>query len=331
MNNTEKYTDKDWKKLASLLSGETTGPSDVLSRFREEDQYSTEKLWNEMEKMGNENRIDADKAWNSIYLRIKENELLSKTVSVENRFRRRTFIRIAAATLIIIGLGATMLYLNNRGAFTEKIVVAANTNEKNIKISLPDGSNIYLNRNSRLSYNKNLGQSSRNVILKGEAFFDITRDPSKPFIIDAGNARIKVPGTSFSVLTNNSNNAVEVFVKTGSVILSDNSGTQNLVLDPGFIGTMDSKSSSKAVNKNPNYLSWNTDLLVYEGKTLEIVFADLKKAYNINVVADDHEIMNETITTTFDNQPQDTIIRIISRTFNFSYKKEGSVYHLSKR
>ncbi len=331
MNNTKKYTDKDWKKLASLLSGETTGPSDVLSRFREEDQYSTEKQWNEMEKMGNGNRIDVDKAWNSIYLRIKENELLSKTVSVENRFRRRTFIRIAAATLIIIGLGATMLYLNNRGAFTEKIVVAANTNEKNIKISLPDGSNIYLNRNSRLSYNKNLGQSSRNVMLKGEAFFDITRDPSKPFIIDAGNARIKVPGTSFSVLTNNYNNAVEVFVKTGSVILSDNSGTQNLVLDPGFIGTMDSKSSSKAVNKNPNYLSWNTDLLVYEGKTLEIVFADLKKAYDIDVVADDPEILNETITTTFDNQPQDTIIRIISRTFNFSYKKEGSVYHLSKR
>jgi transmembrane sensor len=169
------------------------------------------------------------------------------------------------------------------------------------------------------------------VTLKGEAFFDIKRDPSKPFIIDAGKASIKVLGTSFSVLTSNSKNAVEVFVKTGSVMVSDNIGTQNLVLEPGFIGTMDSNSSSKTVNENPNYLSWNTDLLVYNGKTLDVVFTDLKKVFNIDVAADDPEILTESITTVFDNQPQETIIRIICTTFNLSYKKDGSVYHLLKR
>ena len=331
MNNTEKHTDKDWEKLASFFSGETTEPSDELGRFREEDHYSTEKQWNEMGKMGNNKRINVDKAWNNIYSRIEENGLLSKPVRIESRNRIRTLIRIAAAALIIIGLVGTMLYLNKTDALAGKIVVAANSDERNKEVYLPDGSKIYLNRNSELSYNKNLGQSSRNVTLKGEALFDIKRDPSKPFIIDAGKARVKVLGTSFSVLTNNFNNAVEVFVKTGSVMVSDNSGTQNLVLGPGFIGTMDSKSFTKAVNENPNYLSWNTDTLVYEGKNLDVVFADLKKVYDIDVVADDPEILNETITTRFFNQPQDTIIRVICTTFNFSYKKEGAVYHLSKR
>jgi transmembrane sensor len=331
MDNTEKYTDRDWEILASQISGETAETADELGRFRDDDNYSTEKQWNKIGIMGNKNRIDVDKAWNNVYSRMKENGLLSETVKIDTRNNLKTFIRIAAVALIIIGFGTTMFYLNRSNDLSGKIVIASGTNERNKEVSLPDGSKIYLNRNSELLYNKDLGKTARKVTLKGEAFFEITKDPSKPFIIDAGKASIKVLGTSFSVLTNNSKNAVEVFVRTGTVMVSDNSGTQNLVLEPGFIGTMDSKSSSKTTNENPNYLSWNTDLLVYDGKTMNEVFTDLKKVYDIDVVADNIEILDVPITTTFYNQPQDSIIQVICATFNFSYKKEGSVYHLSTK
>jgi transmembrane sensor len=331
MNNIEKYTDKDWEKLASQFSGETGLSSDDLAEFRDDDHYNTEKNWIEMGKTGNGKRIDVDKAWNNTYSRIEADGLATKTVKLESSFRRRTFIRAAAAVLVIAGLGLTMLYLNNSGALTGNIIIAANANERNIEVPLPDGSKVYLNRNARLSYNKNFGKSTRNVELKGEAFFDIKRDPSKPFIIDAGKASVKVLGTSFSVLTNNSANAVEVFVKTGTVMVSDNSGAQSLVLESGFIGTMDSKSSSKILNENPNYLSWNTDLLVFEKKPLSVVFSDLKKVFDIDIVSDDPDILNLPLTTTFEKEPQDTIIRVICSTFSGSYTKEGSVYHLSKK
>jgi transmembrane sensor len=331
MNNMDKYTDKDWEKIALLMSGEKAESTDELGKFREEDQFSTEKQWNEMGKMGENQKIDVDKAWNNIYSRLEEDGLLSKPVMLNPRFRLRILTRIAATLLVIIGLGSTILYLKNHTAFAVRSVVAANANERNIEVSLPDGSKVYLNRNSELSFDKNPGLASRKVTLKGEAFFDIKSDSSKPFIIDAGKASVKVLGTSFSVLTSNHNNAVEVFVKTGRVLLSDISGNQNLVLDPGDVGTMDTKSSAKTVNENPNYLSWNTDLLFYEGKKLNVVFTDLKKVFDIDVIADNPEILNESITTIFEKEPQDTIIRIICSTFNFSYKKEGSVYHLSKR
>jgi ferric-dicitrate binding protein FerR (iron transport regulator) len=330
MNNREKYTDKDWKRLASLLSDETNGPSDEIGKFREEDHYGTDKQWNEMGKMGNNTKVNVDQAWNKIFSRIRDNGLLSKTVTIESRFRKRMIMRIAAAALIIIGLGITMLYLN-KNVSGNKISIATGSQERNIEVSLPDGSKVYLNRNSELTYDKDMGQSKRNVSLKGEAFFDIIHDPSRPFIIDAGKASIKVLGTSFSVLTNNTENAVEVFVKTGTVLLTDNSGKQNLELEPGFIGTMDSNRSIRVANNDPNYLSWNTDLLVYEGKTLDAVFKDLKKVFNIDAVADDPSILRESIAATFDNQPQDTIIRIICTTFNLSYSKDGSVYHLSRK
>lgn len=332
MNNNLKHNNKDWEKLASLLSGEADDLSCELNRFRETDIYTTEKQWNEMAKMGNDKKIDLDRAWNKVYSRIGENEPLPEIVSIENRFNVRTFINLAATAFIIIGLGAAVLYLINSGAFSGKIIVTANSFERNVEVTLPDGSKVFLNRNSRLSYNKNPGHISRNVTLSGEAFFDIKHDPSKPFIIDAGKARIKVLGTSFSVLTNNSQNEVEVFVKTGTVMLSDSSGVRNLVLEPGYIGTMNSKASAKTVNENPNYLSWNTDILDYTGgEKLGIVFTDLKKVFNINVEADIPEILNEEISTTFYKQPQDSIIRVICATFNFSFRKEGTVYHLSKR
>jgi ferric-dicitrate binding protein FerR (iron transport regulator) len=330
MNNKEKYTDKDWEKLASLLSDETTYSSDELDGFREEDHFGTEKQWKDMGKIGNNKEIDVDKAWNNIYSRIEENGLLSKSVTIEKRFRMQTIIRIAASLLIITGLGITVLYLNNSGVLSGKIVVSANSGERNKEVFLPDGSKVFLNRNSELSYNKNPEKSSRNVTLKGEAFFDIKRDPSKPFIIDAGKANVKVLGTSFSVLTNNSYNAVEVFVKTGSVMLCDSSGNQ-MILEPGDIGTMDLKSFAKAVNKNPNYLSWNTDLLVYEKQTLDVVFADLKKVYNIDVIADNPEILKNPLTATYEKEPEETIIRLLCSTFTLSYKKDGAVYHLSKK
>jgi transmembrane sensor len=331
MSNIDKHTDKDWEKLASLLSGETTGTSDELDKFREQDLYGTEKQWNEMGKMGKDKMIDVDRAWNKVYSRLDEDGLLTKTVRIESRFNARVFMRIAAAAIVLIGLGVTMFYLFNSRGHSVEILVAANGDQRNVEVLLPDGSKAYLNRNSQISYSKEPWKSTRNIKLKGEAFFDISKDPSRPFIIDAGKATVKVLGTSFSVLTSNSNDAVEVFVKTGKVMVSDISGIQNMVLEPGFVGTMDARSSAKSLNENPNYLSWNTDLIVFERNNLNVVFSDLKKVFDIDVVADNPEILNELITARFDKQPQDTIIRIICTTFNFGYKKEGTVYHLSKK
>jgi ferric-dicitrate binding protein FerR (iron transport regulator) len=243
----------------------------------------------------------------------------------------RTYIGIAATALIVIGLGSALFYLNSTGFLSEKVVVATNNDQRDIEVLLSDGSKVYLNRNSKLSYHPNFGIKQRNVTLKGEAFFVISHDESKPFVIDAGIAKVKVLGTSFNVMTNNINNEVEVFVKTGKVMLSDNSGGQNIVLEPGYIGTLASGMAGKALNENPNYLSWNTNLLEYEGQSLDKVFADLKRVYNIKIVVDDPEILNKTLTAIFDKQPQDTIIRIICTTFNLSYEKEGYNYHLSKK
>jgi transmembrane sensor len=330
-NKIERFTDKELEELASLLSGEEGENRDLLKRFMAEDIHNTEKDWKELKSMNDEKEINADKAWNKVYSRINENGLIPEKGTVRVSFMRSTFLRVAAVALIVLGLGSVTLYLANTGLLSKKITVTTGNDQKNLLVSLPDGSKIFLNRSTELSYRANFGKRTRDVMLTGEAFFDISPDAFNPFVIDAGKASIKVVGTSFNVITQNSECAVEVFVKTGKVMLSDNSGALSMLLDPGFIGTMDAKVSGKELNHNPNYLSWNTGLLVYNGQKLDIVFKDLKRVYNMDIVADDPAILDNTWVSPIDNQPQDTIIRLICASFNLSYTKDGNVYHLTKK
>ena len=331
MKNTERFTDKEWEELASILSDEKTEKGDLLGRFMAEDQNSSGKRWKDLKNMNDNEEIDVDRAWKSLNSRLIKNGNYSIGSPVRTSPFRSALFRIAAAALLLISMGTAAIFINNPGILSKKNTVIALNDQKNVLISLPDGSKVYLNRNSTFTYRKNFGKHRRDVNLSGEAYFEIAPDASKPFIIDAGNAKVKVVGTSFNVITNNSESAVEVFVKTGKVIVSDNSGSQTIQLDPGFVGTMNSKTSEKKVNGDRNYLSWRTNYLDYSGQKLSIVFNDLKRVYNMDIVADDPAILENPWHSPIDNSSEETIIRLICTSFNLGYTKDGNVYHLSKK
>ena len=331
MKNNQIYSDKEWEELASLLSNEKGEQSDLLGRFINEDNNDTIKKWKEISNMSDDREINVDKAWNNVFDRMNESGHKTENGRARIIFIRGSFIRVAAIVLVTLSLGMAATYLVNPEIFSKKITIASGNDQKNVEVSLTDGSRIFLNRNSEISYHSNFGAGSRNVTLTGEAFFEIAANASHPFIIDAGNARVRVVGTSFNVITRNSESAVEVFVKTGKVMLSNNSGSKSLALEPGFIGTMDSEISGKRLNENLNYLSWKTGLLVYNGQKLDVVLSDLKKVYNMDIEVDDPAILENRWTSPIDNQPQETIIRLICASFNLSYTKDGNVYHLVKK
>lgn len=331
MKNIERFTDKEWEELASILSGEKGEQSDLLGRYTNGDSGNSMKTWKELNNMTEQKEIDIDAAWNRVHSRIEGDN----TKSLENPLRiihwRSVILRIAAVALILLGLGSVTLYLVNSGSLSEKITVVSGNDQKNVLVSLNDGSKIYLNRNSEFSYRKNFGKHGRNVKLTGEAFFEIAPDASKPFIIDAGQANVKVVGTTFNVITNNSKSEVEVFVKTGKVLVSGQSGDQTIQLDPGYVGTINAKTSSKTLNNNPNYLSWKTGHLEYNGQKMSVVLSDLKRVYNMEIITDDSVLLNSRWSTPIENIPQETIIQLICTSFNLSYTKDGGVYHLTKK
>ena len=330
-NDTGKFTDREWEELAAHLSGENTANGDILSRFAEEDEYNTMKYWKDLTEMDNEREINVDRAWDKLHSRLRDNRLMSEEPVVKRRFLTPAFYRVAAALLLLVGIGSALLYMNNNGLLTRKTIVATNGDQKNLEVTLPDGSTVILNRNTQISYMPGFGRGERSVTITGEAFFDIVRDEARPFTVDAGKAMVEVLGTSFNVRAGAQEAPVEVYVKTGQVLVKGTGEGSELVLEPGFIGTVYPDRSGKSVNTDPNYMSWNTGLLVYDGQTLDIVFRDLKKVYDLDIVADDPEILSNTWTSPIDNQAQETIIRLICASFNLAYEKDGDVYHLKRK
>jgi transmembrane sensor len=330
---TDDFTEREWAELAAQLSGEKNANSDLLERFIDNDSHFTGVQWKELKGMniGNGKEVNVDKAWNNLLSKINEDGLVILKSQGRMRIIRNTFARIAAAALILIGIGTAVVYINNSGALSKRFAFATTADQNNMVVDLPDGSRVFMNRNSTFSYRANFGEKKRDVRLTGEAFFEISPDKLKPFLIDAGKARIKVVGTSFNVITDNGYSAVEVFVKTGRVELSDNSGSRSITLDPGYVGTIDSNSPDKRLNDNINYMAWKDRRLDYNGQKLDIVFRDLKRVYNMDIVAEDKEILENSWTSPIDNKSPDLIIQLICGSFNLSYSKDGNVYHLVKK
>ena len=148
------------------------------------------------------------------------------------------------------------------------------------------------------------------------------------FIIDAGKASVRVLGTSFNVITENADSEVEVFVSSGRVMVTSEDGQQSLTLDPEYIGRISDSIASQARNTNVNYLAWHTDMLIYEDERLGVVFDDLKRAYGINIKVADPEIVDFRLTSPFEQQPHDTIVKLICTTFNLRSVREGGTYIL---
>jgi ferric-dicitrate binding protein FerR (iron transport regulator) len=305
-----KMEDKERKTFDEFLSGQ---------------DQAVQKYWMEMNEIGRSEKADTDKAWDKLYGRLQAEKMIpGKKFLVTRSFR------IAASIIIIMGLAFTGLYigLTNTGRNSENIILT-DAGQKNVRVDLPDGSTVFLNRNSSITYPDRFDSQSRTVKLEGEAYFDIESDSKRPFTVNAGDADVTVLGTSFNV--NTGNNRVEVLVTSGEVLLKNHGGEESVKLQQGDLGLLSDDSASKSLNSDPNYLSWKTEILVFEGDSLGKVIRDLKRVHNINIETGNDEIRKLRVTSVFDNQSHETIIRIICTTFNLDYYKEGDKYILETK
>lgn len=299
----------------------------ITEEFLSGQNQSAQKYWKEMDEIKEKSeKADVDKAWDKLYNRLDSNKLIK---GGKRNFLTEPAFRIAASIILIIGLSITGIYYLTEGFGNGKTrIITAGADRKNIRVDLPDGSVAFLNRESSLEYPLSFGKKNRMVKLEGEAFFDIDHEAGRPFIIDAGKANITVLGTSFNV--NTRNNRVEVFVTDGKVMLESDNNLNSLTIEPGDIGSVTDNSASKDINTDPNYLSWKTEILKFDGDSLGKVFSDLQKVHNISIELEDENISERRLTSTsiFNKQSPETIIRIICTTFSLEYDKQGNVFYL---
>jgi ferric-dicitrate binding protein FerR (iron transport regulator) len=236
------------------------------------------------------------------------------------RFERPKYslLKIAAALLVIAVAG--FLVVNNKTEISSSQVSSSlefTSSANSFKeYSLPDGSIVKLNANSSLKIDSDFGDSNRIVTLVGEANFDVVRNENLPFIILAGNSRVKVLGTSFN-LTSYLDNDIELNVTEGNVEFSSikNEGVKEQVTK-GEMARMDKegKSIKKDVIKNVNFSGWWTRKFEFENTTLSEVIRNLEDAYWVEIEFN-IEIGNCPITGTYENKSIKEIVDLIDITF----------------
>lgn len=152
------------------------------------------------------------------------------------------------------------------------------------ELILPDGTHVWINSDSELSFPTQFDSTRREVFLTGEAYFSVTKDKEKPFIVKVNeDIEIKVLGTQFNVQAYQDENTIETTLCEGSVNVSD--GKQKVTLTPSLQAVY-SKSTKNLITRKVDtrlYSSWKDGLFVFENKALEEIMTTLSRWYNIHV------------------------------------------------
>jgi len=332
----------NWELIAKFLNQEATEQErqEIEERIKTDSEYqkiieSVKQTWPKNQKNEKMMEFKTESAWDKVRDRIEQERPRQANISQgqTSRITRIGFapiLKIAAAIIVIAGLGyAGYKMIVQPGQVNQDMVIANNDLETAVESVLPDGSTVYVKSNSKISYHDE-ESGERVVELEGEAFFDVVRDPERPFIVETGQAKVTVLGTSFSVHNDASSNQVNVFVESGNVLLADIEMTdQSILLEPGFIGKLSSKELRKEENLNENYLAWKSGKLVFRETELKEVIDDLNRTYSTHIIHGDTKILNCKFTGTFYNQPVDSVVHVLGTVFNLNIEKNRSEIILS--
>ncbi len=243
-------------------------------------------------------------------------------------------ILVTAFALFIVAIG---IYFFNRNFPEPQLNIITTSNNEYKNIELPDGSTVYLNSGSSIEFlsqsegsQKIFDKGKRNVSLKGEAFFSVTKN-NNPFIITTGNAKITVLGTKFDVLSRDEN--TRVVVKEGRVNFSQKTNSKgiNLSKDQLSIINKDSEPSKPKEVDSGYFLGWMHGNLVFYRTPLNEITADLERRYNINISLGDDSLKDYTLTGSFKNNNADSTLSIICLALGLDFEKQNNRYIIKEK
>lgn len=277
-----------------------------------EEVYATlHTLWDSIQQEGETFESDADRLWIELKRRIDKN---SKEIRIPlNRFRWIS----AAASILLIFIFSFTGYITKQWYDTCTIDRSYTALNGKSKIMLPDGSVVWLNKESSLEYKTTIWNRKRFVYLTGEAYFEVVKDDSRPFIVKNQDFKVIVHGTVFNMFARNTGKK-HVSLLSGSVSVT--SGKEEYLLSPGEVAILD-KSGKIKVEKKDVYFDtmWTQESVRFEQKTLKELARYLTRWYGVKVIVDSSITDDQAYTFTIKNEPLEEILRLMARIHPITY------------
>ena len=321
------YLDLITKKLSGEISFDEDKRLDVWLGEDNENQRifdSYQATWNEMDRVKGKSSREIDREWARLE---KEIDFEASIPKANQRSLFANVYRYAAALLFVVLAGFTMYYfLYNQGS--EQLVAEVQIQE----VELSEGSKVTVNSNSKFTYPKKFEKSKRVVALSGEAFFEVAKDPERPFIINVGDIRVEVLGTSFNIKAYDSHDNIEVTVSSGQVaIYRPENPDERVVLIKGQKATF-YKSTTKieaSINDNINFNAWKTKQIIFEDTPMPDVVRIINEIYKSDLKLVGGQLNECPVTTTFDNQSLESILNVLKSTLELKIEQKGNSFEIS--
>jgi transmembrane sensor len=263
--------------------------------------------------------FDADTAWNKVRSRLYE-KTGAKTTTMTPPSAFNLFLRIAASIVIILGIGFFTYRFINPGTTSPHEVAT----EKNAAAdTLPDGSDVFLNKKTKLAYSFDRKKKTHIVKLQGEAYFNVHHDDDdKSFIVEVEGAFIRDIGTSFNVKAYPESNTVEVAVEEGEVMFYTEKST-GISLRAGGKGIYHKTTGEFTVEEaEPNVTAYKTRFFIFSGTDLASVVQNLNNVYDQQIVIGNH-LRSCRLTVSFNNEDINEIANVIAETLGLTVKVSG--------
>ena len=357
-----KETNNDIELITKVLSGETSEEEKehLLDWIQESKPnkklfFEIKDIW-EVSHASTDGRFNSDISWK----RFKKQIDIIEEEEEKGKRRQifRTFLKIASIVVISISLSWLVFSLTSLKTPSSAKNEVITPKGSKTQIVLPDGTKVWLNSGSNLTYYSDYNGQSRDVVLSGEAFFEVVKNPNKPFVVKTGKIDIKAYGTAFNVKSYPSDLFVETTLVNGEVTIEQLTTKKTLAvlkpnqksiyykenIGPNLIKILklnkqkNSNDSIIEIDANENILlaqtntetvtAWKEQKLYFTSETFDEIATKLERWYGVTIHLQNDELMNERFTGKFThNEPLAQVLEAIKITTPISYSiKLNDVY-----
>lgn len=322
----EYYISLIQKKLRGVISSPETQELEAwlsASQSNRDIAKAVEKAWEFSEGYSNDLAIDLEEDFQKITAR-----LANPSTKVRPLIHRHWLLRIAAVFVLVVG---ATYFINNylSPAVKYQVTASQETPSKN-PTTLVDGTKVWLNAHSQLTYFTTVLSKERRVKIEGAAYLEVAHDPKKPFIVEMLSGEVRVLGTSFSVSENAEH--IEVNVASGKVQLSSKTTEGNIIMLANEKGILDKSAGTLTKEASPllNELFWHTRQLTFDNTPLEQVLQQITAQYNTSIELEEATLKTCPVTATFKDKSIDTVLETLTTLFSIEVKQNANGGYLLK-
>jgi transmembrane sensor len=344
----DKNIDINWRLIIRVIQNRASDKE--MDEFNSWVKYSDRnwEIFQEIKKVYKDNNDNAS-AYSaaSAFNAFKErNSIVEDTDNKEpQRKRLRVFRRVtsvAASLFVLLSIGFYINYHRSVALVTGKSIAAdliwkkiTTLRGQQMDVILSDGSSIRLLAGSTLVYPEPFAKNERKVFLEGEGFFKVSKDSTKPFIVETDHLQTRVLGTSFNITSYKDQQAVSVTVVSGKVAVSKNregAKQQIAYLLPNERVIYNSDADSFNVTSVHQSISkaLSEGKLVFEENTMIEIATKIERFYNINVSVklSDKRLLQKHLTATFDYMSLDNLLPLLREVSGLSFEKVDSTLYI---